>query len=257
MLASLVLFLLPQATGVKVGEVTDTSALVWARRTAAAAREKDGACPGQAGKLRVRFWPDGDESSARTLEFVEVTEQTDFSHQFRLADLRPGTRYAFAVETAPEVGLRGCFRTAPARDQAADVTFTVVTGQATRSLDHPDGFHIYEAMAKLQPHFIVPTGDTVYYDSDPPLATTRELARFHWHRMYSLPRLVAFHLRVPGYWEKDDHDTIWNDCWPSMKVNPRVQFTFEEGCRIFREQVPMGEKTYRTFRWGRDLQVWL
>jgi len=26
---------------------------------------------------------------------------------------------------------------------------------------------------------------------------------------------------------------------------------------IFREQVPMGDKTYRTFRWGKDLQIWL
>jgi alkaline phosphatase D len=34
--------------------------------------------------------------------------------------------------------------------------------------------------------------------------------------------------------------------------------TFEDGLRIFREQVPMGEgPTYRTFRWGEDLQIWL
>src|SRR5262245_16243515 len=80
-------------------------------------------------------------------------------------------------------------------------------------------------------------------------------ARYHWQRMYSLPRLVAFHLRVPGYWEKDDHDTLSDDCWRG-KGN-RGELTFEEGLRIFREQVPMGEKTYRTFRWGKDLQVWL
>jgi alkaline phosphatase D len=33
--------------------------------------------------------------------------------------------------------------------------------------------------------------------------------------------------------------------------------TFEKGLEIFREQVPMGDKTYRTVRWGKDLQVWL
>jgi alkaline phosphatase D len=33
--------------------------------------------------------------------------------------------------------------------------------------------------------------------------------------------------------------------------------TFADGQRIFREQAPMGEKTYRTYRWGKDLQVWL
>src|SRR6185436_6509670 len=31
---------------------------------------------------------------------------------------------------------------------------------------------------------------------------------------------------------------------------------FAEGLGIFREQVPMGERTYRTFRWGKGVQVW-
>jgi alkaline phosphatase D len=81
--------------------------------------------------------------------------------------------------------------------------------------------------------------------------------------MYSLPRHVEFHRHIPGYWEKDDHDTIKNDCWPPQGARAdRVAslagpLTFFKGLAIFREQVPMGEKTYRTFRWGRGLQVWL
>ncbi len=251
-----------QATGAKVGEVTDTSAILWVRRTARPSREADGACPGAAGKVRASYGPSGDASGLRTLDWVDVAEESDFSHRFRLSDLKPATAYHYRVDTAVRavVGrilLEGSFRTAPAPSESAEIRFTVITGQAYKDLDHADGFHIYPAMAKLDPHFVVPTGDTVYYDSDPPLATTKAIARLHWQRMYSLPRHVAFHLRVPGTWEKDDHDTIWDDVWPSMRIDPRVEFTFEEGCRIFREQVPMGEKTYRTFRWGRDLQVWL
>jgi alkaline phosphatase D len=34
-------------------------------------------------------------------------------------------------------------------------------------------------------------------------------------------------------------------------------FTFEQGLAVFPEQVPMGDRTWRTFRWGRDLQIWL
>jgi alkaline phosphatase D len=34
-------------------------------------------------------------------------------------------------------------------------------------------------------------------------------------------------------------------------------FTFTQGQQVFLEQVPMGERTYRTFQWGRDLQIWL
>jgi alkaline phosphatase D len=34
------------------------------------------------------------------------------------------------------------------------------------------------------------------------------------------------------------------------------EFTFRQGQAIFREQVPMGDLTYRTRRYGKDLQVW-
>ena len=34
-------------------------------------------------------------------------------------------------------------------------------------------------------------------------------------------------------------------------------FTFSQGQAVFLEQVPMGDLTYRTFRWGKDLQIWL
>jgi alkaline phosphatase D len=112
-------------------------------------------------------------------------------------------------------------------------------------------------MAKLNPQFLVPTGDTVYYDSEDPRATTVAVARYHWHRMYSYPRHIVFHLRVPAYWEKDDHDTLANDCWPTQNPKSMLPLTFADGLRLFREQVPMGEKTYRTFRWGKDLQIWL
>jgi alkaline phosphatase D len=40
-------------------------------------------------------------------------------------------------------------------------------------------------------------------------------------------------------------------------VQQMLPLTFEAGQRIFLEQVPMGERTWRTHRWGRDLQVWM
>ena len=35
------------------------------------------------------------------------------------------------------------------------------------------------------------------------------------------------------------------------------EFTVAQGQAVFREQVPMGELTYRTCRWGKDLQIWM
>lgn len=274
-----------QATGVKVGEVTPDSAIVWMRLTAQPARRTDGlvrrgrpmgplpagvtaadlegACPAAAGQVRFRYGTREDLADGQATPWVPVApEPHDSTHQFRLTGLRPGTVYHYAAETAGPGGmplhgaLRGRFETAPPPDRFADVSFTVVTGQAYKDIDHPDGFHIYEAMAKLAPRFLVPTGDTVYYDSEDPRATTVALARYHWQRMYGFPRHIAFHLRVPGYWEKDDHDTLSDDCWPTLAPRFMLPLTFPDGLRLFREQVPMGEKTYRTFRWGKGLQVW-
>jgi alkaline phosphatase D len=274
-----------QATGVKVGEVTDTSAIVWLRVTAKAGRNTDGlvrrgkvagplpddvkveslegACPGAAGRARLRYGTREDLGDAAATAWVDVGADRDYSHQFRLTGLKPATVYHYSAETAGPGGkpehapLRGRFETAPPAGQQADAAFTVVTGQAYKDIDHKDGFHIYDSMLKLKPKFIVPTGDTVYYDSEDPRAVSVALARYHWQRMYGFPRHIAFHLQVPGFWEKDDHDTLSDDCWPAMNPKLMLPLTFADGLRIFREQVPMGEKTYRTVRWGKGLQVWL
>jgi len=74
--------------------------------------------------------------------------------------------------------------------------------------------------------------------------------------MYSLPALVEFHRHVPGYWLKDDHDTFFDDCWPTYHAPWIKPLTYEEGLRVFREQVPF-DKSYRTIRWGKGLQIWL
>jgi alkaline phosphatase D len=62
---------------------------------------------------------------------------------------------------------------------------------------------------------------------------------------------------VPGYWEVDDHDSWVNDGWPSKSADWMNPLTFEEGFGVYREQVPMGDSTFRTIRWGKGLQIWL
>ena len=229
--------------------------------------ELEGEVSGFAGQVKVFCapWINRTEKSPPAFDsgWVDVNADTDFSRQFKLSKLKPNTRYYVNAQTRPDRDSKrtathiGSFTTAAKSDEWQDVRFTVVTGQAYSDLDHSHGFLIYESMAKLKPQFIVPTGDTVYYDSEKPQARTVELARFHWHRMYSLPRLVDFHRTVPGYWMKDDHDTLSDDCFPTQRPKWMLPMTWEKGLQLFREQVPMGEKTYRTIRWGKGLQIWL
>jgi alkaline phosphatase D len=283
-----------QATGIKIGEVTDTSAIVWTRLTQKEMRNpSDGPMveveyePGTAGRrdrtFKALHFPhgcsvadlrqavpgiDGDtrvlwkESSAaewRQTAWQAVDPLGDFTRQFVLSELKPGTAYQVRVESrsvdgTPGAAMDGKFRTAPPADEARRVVFAASTGFGNDDQDSPDGFRIYRAIAKLDPDFFVHTGDIVYYDA---LAKNVELARYHWQRTYSWPTNVAFHRQVPTYFIKDDHDTWRDDCWPTMQSPYMGHFTFRQGQKIFLEQVPMGASTYRTIRWGKDLQVWL
>lgn len=269
-----------QATGARVGEVTDREAIVWTRLTANEQRNRDGvvlkgrkaqvnvpveelegACGGAKGRIRLRYGRAKDLSDAQLTPWRDVSDATDYSQPFQLSELSPDTAYHYASETAGPDGsplhgaLHGKFTTAPAAATPSRLTFTVMTCQGYPDRGHPDGHPIYPAMLALQPRFACLTGDLVYYDNDGPRAVTQRLARYHWERMFSLPRLREFTRNVATYWLKDDHDTLNDDSWPGAKMG---DFTFAQGQEIFRQQAPMGDgPSYRTFRWGRDLQIWL
>ncbi|MBL8228275.1 MAG: alkaline phosphatase D family protein [Bryobacterales bacterium] len=279
-----------QATGIKIGEVTPESAIAWLRLTERSSRQADGelrrarvnkadvekvirdsqrstrefegSTPGAPGRMRLAYATNERLNGARRTDWVNADPASNYASQFALGALKPDTIYHYAAETASPQGklhapLRGQFRTAPRIDSTGGVRFCMTTCQKYSELDHSDGFHIYESIRKLDPRFFISAGDIVYYDSDDPQANTVELARYHWDRMFSFPRHIELMRHVPGYWEKDDHDTLTDDVWPDMKMGPQYRMSFADGLRIFRQQVPMGPKTYRTFRWGKTLQVWL
>ncbi len=288
-----------QATGIKICEVDQTSAIVWARLTRNPERMDkshprptvryrnpetgelerrqgrrtmepvvlfpddsdihtiEGAVPGTLGDVRVRYAVEKSDDWKST-PWGAVDLDLDFTRQIKLTDLEPGTRYQIEVQARAEADgqmVSGRFRTAPSVDQSARVVFHVSTCQAYGDQDAPEGgYRIYASILKRDPDFFVHAGDIVYYDSR---AKTLPLARWHWARMYSLPTNVAFHREVASYFIKDDHDTWMNDCWPGQQTPFMGEFTFEQGLAVFREQVGMGDRTYRTVRWGKDLQIWM
>jgi alkaline phosphatase D len=303
------------ATGIKIGEVTSTEAIIWIRTTRISKRMGsdrslpmisywnpdtsewevgpqrkrgktpkidfidgsnihtiEGAVPGKSSKVRVKYRHEGEADWAFT-NWAAVDPNADYTRQIKLTNLVPDQRYEIVAQTdekpmrirnrrrrpesteQPYRGVAGNFRTAPFEETIKNVTFMVSTGQAYIDIDLPDeGYKIYPSMLAKDPDFFVHTGDILYYDD---YAKTKELAYWHWQRMYSLPTNVEFHKNVSSYFIKDDHDTWMNDCWPGQESPYMGLFTQEEGIEIFKQQVPMGEKTYRTFRWGKDLQIWL
>jgi alkaline phosphatase D len=185
----------------------------------------------------------------------------DGTLQFELTDLTPGQNYEVQVEARPAPGqpvsaqVRGHFRTAPASDDSADVSFTLVTcHDFIRRDDRANGHKIYPAMTALEPHFTVHAGDVVYYDKPEPYAKSAELARFKWNRLFSLPFQKDYYANHAVYFQKDDHDIVANDAWPGATYG---DLTWDQGLVIFHEQTPTGFRPYRTVRWGQHLQIWL
>lgn len=262
-----------QGIGVKIGEVTQTSAIIWTRvpppdetpvregpdlldLLLALFTEDDP-------QVRLRYGTQKDLSGAKWTEWQDAELDDDATHQFVLEGLRPHARYSFEVEATDKQGRpvyeprRGTFRTAPPASIPAAVTFTVATCQRYGRRDVPGGFRIYDSMLALEPDFLVMTGDAVYYSRGKPRANTVELARERWRRMYQLPMLFRFHAQVPAYWQKDDHDLCGNECNPGRNYRRMGELDIEEGLKIHREQTPAPARPYRTVRWGRDLQIWL
>lgn len=254
--------------GIKIGEVTPTSVILWTRLTqedeaqhrvaAWDSKELPWRAPHASGEVRFEIRAEGDDASTDATEWTSVGPASDGCHQVLVEGLTPGTSYlvrAMGRSAEATSAFQGSFTTAPDLTSEESLTFVISTCQDFhRRDDLENGHRIYRSMLALEPAFFVQTGDTLYYDRPKPYAKDLATARYKWNRLYSLPNLRAFHAKVPSYWMHDDHDLLKDDCWPGQSFG---DLTFEAGCAIWREQVPMSEKPYRTFRWGAHAQVWL
>ncbi len=282
-----------QANGLKIVEVSQQSAKVWVRATrwmlpnlgdlpevtfpkSAVSAKGNGkakmgpilpetgveglqyAVPGVAAEVRV-----GHRHGSGDWKFspwVAVDVSTDYSAILHIDNLQPGQAYSLRTQTRaigqPDASssLSGEFKTLPAEDSQANFRLAVGTCQAFPDRDGPHGFDMYRSMSKRNTDAFIMAGDVVYYDQ---LGRSLPLAYYHWQRTYSLPTLVDFHRQVPTYFLKDDHDTYVNDSWPGQRHPWTEDFTFEDGQRIFVQETGLPNPAYRTFKVGRDLQVWM
>lgn len=265
------------ANGLKIGEVSTTSASVWTRLTKHSfplymeglynfipkgdtpSNPLPWLVPGAEGEVQLSYWPMSHPEKAQTTTWVSVDSSKDSTHTFQLTELLPNTRYQLKISSRAgdesTSTTQGSFITAPTPDCSTPVTFNVTTCQGFHRRDTPDGHQIYKSMLANSPSFLVHTGDVLYYDKPQPYAKTKALARYKWNRIYALPLLKDFHKQVSCYYLKDDHDVLKNDCWPGQSYG---ELTFSDGLAIFEEQTTFPEALpYRTRRWGKHLQIWL
>jgi alkaline phosphatase D len=261
--------------GEMAGEVTRTSVILQARLTFDG-QIRSAEPRGRAGLgAFVLSKSESFENAFRT-PLMAAARDGDFILKTAVTDLEPGTRYHYRLLSGPSVeslaaGPTGTFRTLDDQGVSREVRLVVVTGMnrfafralAMKNLAWEDlrlGFPALETIVALQPDFFVGTGDNVYYDC--PFirrAHTVESMRDKWHRQFATPRFAELFLRVPTYWEKDDHDFRYDDADPYGDVEPSAEL----GARVFLEQVPVvgpqddDSLTYRTHRLNDLVQIWL
>lgn len=282
--------------GIKIGETTTDSTIVWLRLTehaepkwdglpwlgvedrdfdvgelgekqfpqGAKIPEMEGSLSGIAGEVRLSWWPENQAGATRETGWLSVEPNRDFTRQVTLEGLISDQAYGLKVESRNDAGdtgqsLTGSFQTALGAEESEAFRFVISTCQSWKTRDKDTaGLQIYDEMLALDPAFFVHLGDIVYYDKRSAGgdvdARTPELARFHWNRWYGTSDTVKFHQHVPSFFIKDDHDTVTNDASPGRREG---DLTWDKGLSIFREQAPMGEQTYRTRRWSKDLQFWV
>ena len=267
------------AQGEMAGEVTATSVILQSRLTASEGL-RDGDVPGAAAVACFEISANTNFAGAQRTAWLKAEAERDFVVRVAAGGLRPGTRYSYRLMFGPNeretrTGPTRSFQTLPGGESDAAVSFIVITGMnydpfmtgkvngtapaSATAEDKRLGYPALEVMLRLHPDFFVGTGDNVYYDR--PISTaaqTLPAMRRKWHEQFVLPRCVSFFGEVASFWEKDDHDTRYDDCDNTGNKAPSPEL----GGRVFLEQMPLADPaaakplTYRTHRVSRHLQVW-
>jgi alkaline phosphatase D len=238
---------------VATGDVTSTSAVVWARGV------QPGTLDVVAGALGT-----GAASAHRTLA---VTTTSDLTGKLTLSGLAPGTRYAVRVsQNGARVDAE--FVTAPAPQVAARVAFIWSGDLGGGGYCRPEagGYRIFGPMAARRPDFFLFVGDTIYADipcdkpgvvpgADFRARTLAEYRARHRYQHEDAP-LQALLRSASVYAIWDDHEVRNDFSGPHDTLMPTGRQALLDYWPI---APPPDEPTrlYRRVRWGRLLELFI
>ena len=154
--------------GIASGDVTSSTAVIWARAS---------------GKAQMHVEIDTDPAFAhpKSGRSAHASEATDFTAHMMLEGLQPDVRYYYRVWLAGAGGQGrsrvsegpiGTFKTAPEASQSRPVSFIVgadIGGQRYCRNAAQGGYAIFAKMEALRPDFYIANGDAIYADGDCPV----------------------------------------------------------------------------------------
>jgi alkaline phosphatase D len=236
--------------GIASGDVRPTSAVIWTRAD-------------RPGLVQLFYWQ---AATGQGSDFRRVTLRAgparDLTIRVRLTGLRPATEYRYSFLQGTAVTRLGTFTTAPAPGSDVPVRF-VWSGDSDGTLDPRTGrpafgrFDVLGAALREKPDFFAYLGDTIYADSriGKP-ATTLAAYRAKYRQNRKIEALRELERAVPLVVAWDDHE-VRNDYDPES-VPPSL---LARGTQAFHEYQPVepapGKPMYRSFRWGRNLEIFV
>jgi alkaline phosphatase D len=273
--------------GVASGDVTDSSAVIWA----AADRPAE---------LHVRIQPMVGSTPAREVVGSRA-EPPALTAVASLVGLEPATDYRYEVWFSNAAGRSavdaGRFRTAPASSASRGVSFIWsgdLGGQRyCRRVDR--GYPIFTPMSDFAPDFFVANGDMIYADNDCPSegpepgwtnvpggfpsvtdasvdwtspAAVDAVYAAHWRYNRQDAAFQDFLRGTSMYAQWDDHEVL-NDfaarslVYPAAPERTGFAAVIASGLRWFFAFHPIArdraepDRIYRSVRWGRELELFI
>jgi len=180
-----------------------------------------------------------------------VDGDADYAAVIELEKLEPATTYYYRAAVAgKQPGYIAHFVTAPRQDDAAKISFCF-SGD-TRESYKP--FTIMNAVRAQQPDFFVHLGDTIYADRGGKARQLNEFwAKYRANRDDAAQQICFSETSVYVIW--DDHE-VEDDYLPGNPLAPIGRRAFLDYWPIRRNPGEPG-RIYRSFRWGKALELFL
>ena len=281
--------------GIASGDVTPTSAVIWARASGPA-------------QLHVEIDTNPAFPHPKSRGSASASDATDFTAQLAVDRLEPNTRYWYRAWFSGAGGrgrsdisenVIGTFKTAPTASASETLSFVIaadVGGQQYCRNAATGGYQIFGAMQSLAPDFAIFNGDAIYGDGDCPVkgpeagwvnipgdfpgiadpavdwtnvAAVRDVYLRHWRYNRADPFTQSFLRSTPMIAQWDDHEVIndfgapwtyWNSANKDRAGYPNIvnagRDTFFAYSPVARNGTER-DRVYRSFRWGRDLEVFV